>query len=148
MEKVFLFAFGLFGLVQLSQCVCPTLPSTIAASSSTGPAINGVCTSGTCYNDGTSDGCYAASATCTNAYTQCTTWVANGFCTSTYTFAQKQQYCAASCGLCGSTPPPITCRDNSTSCAAWNTNGFCASSYYTTTYKTNYCAATCGFCSG
>ncbi|QWP77116.1 hypothetical protein J5226_01545 [Lysobacter sp. K5869] len=39
---------------------------------------------------------------CSDKDSRCSTWINNGFCSSTfYTVAQKAQYCAASCRLCG-----------------------------------------------
>uniref|UniRef100_A0A914DXJ9 ShKT domain-containing protein n=1 Tax=Acrobeloides nanus TaxID=290746 RepID=A0A914DXJ9_9BILA len=101
-----------------------------------------------------------SAGTCADNSTTCTAWASNGFCSSTfYSTAQKQSYCAKTCGLCAAsatttttavtittTTTAKTCSDNSTSCTTWSSNGFCTSTFYTVTQRCQYCGKTCNLC--
>ncbi|CAI2355709.1 unnamed protein product [Caenorhabditis sp. 36 PRJEB53466] len=59
---------------------------------------------GLCSSSGTTIAAtVSTSSVCSDSVSSCATWNTNGFCNSTtYTTAVKTQYCAATCGLCGS----------------------------------------------
>ncbi|EGT50360.1 hypothetical protein CAEBREN_12702 [Caenorhabditis brenneri] len=66
------------------------------------PASCGLC-SGVSSTGASASSVASSSATCIDTSANCATWASNGFCTSTfYTDAQKAQYCAQTCSLCGS----------------------------------------------